>query len=308
MNWEITLLMLPGLIVGLTCHEFAHAWSASLLGDDFPRRQGRVSLNPFRHLTPLGTFALLFLPIGWGKPVLVNLYNFKHPRRDYLLTSLAGPLANVVVAGACMGLMQLTQHPFRYEGWMQSGMIQVHYFLALALVINVALATLNLLPIPPFDGSKIWPCLLPNIKPAFQPKTNLLFLALFLILVFSHQLEPIMQFTIEGVKQCAPQSDYMLLIKDSIEPGNDCLKAHNWAEAERNFTEGLKLNPHSDACYYGRAFALYQLGRADEALEDIDRAIEYAPHTQYHKLRAGILFILNRPADAKEEQNAADEK
>jgi tetratricopeptide (TPR) repeat protein len=196
--------------------------------------------------------------------------------------------------------MLLTRHPFRYEGWMQSGMIQAHDFLTLAVVINVALATLNLVPIPPLDGSKIWPCLLPKIKPAFQPKTNLLFLALFLILVFSHKLEPIMQYTIEGVMQCAPQSDHMLLIKDSIEPGNDCLKAHNWAKAERNFSEGLKLNPYSDACYYGRAFALYQLGSANEALEDIDRAIKIAPHRQYHKLRAGILFVLNRSEEAKE--------
>ena len=90
-----------------------HAWSASLLGDDFSRRQGRVSLNPFRHLTPLGTLAILFLPFGWGRPVPVNLYNFAHPRRDYLLTSLAGPAANFLLAAICLSLHAFLHAPIR---------------------------------------------------------------------------------------------------------------------------------------------------------------------------------------------------
>ena len=205
MNWGWTLFMLPGLIVGLTFHEFAHAWSASLLGDNFARRQGRVSLNPLRHLTPLGVLAILFLPIGWGKPVPVNLYNFQHPRRDYLLTSLAGPLANILLAAVCMGLMNLTMHTFRYEGWMRSFLIEAHIFLMMAVLINVSLATLNLLPIPPLDGSKIWPCLLPNLKPTFTPKINQLFLVVFLVLIFSNGLKPILSFTIQGVVNWLPR-------------------------------------------------------------------------------------------------------
>ena len=306
MRWELTLLMLPGLIVGLTCHEFAHAWSASLLGDDFARRQGRVSLNPLRHLTPLGTFALLFLPIGWGKPVEVNLYNFKYPRRDYLLTSLAGPLANALLAGLCLGLMQLTRHPFRYEGWMQSGMIQAHVYLTFGVVINVALATFNLLPIPPLDGSKIWPCLLPNVKPALKPKTNLFFMVVFLVLVFSHQLRPIMQYTIEGVMQWAPESDVVLRMNASIDAGNDDLQHKRWAEAERHYTAGLALNSLSDTCYYGRAIALFGQGKVNEALQDIDRAIKIVPERPYLLLRADILFFLKRPAEARKAQDAGN--
>ena len=115
MRLEWALWMLPGLVIGLSVHEFAHAWSASLLGDDFARRQGRVSLNPLRHLSPLGTLVIfLGLPFGWGKPVLVNIYNFKHPRWDYLLSSLAGPAANVIMVGLCMAVMQWTRYSFRF--------------------------------------------------------------------------------------------------------------------------------------------------------------------------------------------------
>ena len=102
MNLETAIFLLPGLVIGLSFHEFAHAWSASLLGDDFASRQGRVSLNPLRHLSILGTLAIFFLPMGWGKPVEVNLYNFKQPRRDYLITSLAGPLANIIIVACCI--------------------------------------------------------------------------------------------------------------------------------------------------------------------------------------------------------------
>jgi Zn-dependent protease len=306
MRWELTLLMLPGLIVGLTCHEFAHAWSASLLGDDFARRQGRVSLNPLRHLTPLGTLALLFLPIGWGKPVLVNLYNFKHPRRDYLLSSLAGPLANVFVAGLCLGLMQLTRHPFRYEGWVQAGIIQAHTFLTCGVIINVALATLNLFPIPPLDGSKIWPCLLPNVKLTYRPKTNLVFFVLLLVLVFSHQLQPIMQYTIEGVMRLAPQSDVFLRMSAAIECGNEDLKARKWAEAERYFSDGLALDSHSDYCYYCRAMALYGQGKSNEALRDIDRAIDLNPDPHFRSFRVDILSAIRRTAEVKKALPAPD--
>ena len=76
----IDWILFPALIVALTLHECAHAWSASLLGDDFARRQGRVSLWPGRHLSMMGTLAFFVLRFGWGKPVPVNLYNFKHPK------------------------------------------------------------------------------------------------------------------------------------------------------------------------------------------------------------------------------------
>ena len=110
MSWEIALFLLPGLIVGLTVHEFAHAISAKWLGDRNPERMGRVSLNPFRHLSPLGTLALFVLGFGWGKPVEVNLYNFKKPKLYYLLSSLAGPASNLILCGLSLWVLYLRPH------------------------------------------------------------------------------------------------------------------------------------------------------------------------------------------------------
>ncbi|MHC4126280.1 MAG: site-2 protease family protein, partial [Planctomycetota bacterium] len=92
MSWQTALFLFPGLIIGLTIHEFAHAITAKWLGDRYPEKMGRVSLNPLRHLSLWGTLALFILGFGWGKPVPINLYNFKRPKLYYLLTSIAGPV------------------------------------------------------------------------------------------------------------------------------------------------------------------------------------------------------------------------
>lgn len=291
MNWKITLLMLPGLIAGVTVHEFAHAFSASLLGDDFARRQGRVSLNPFRHLTPLGTLAILFLPIGWGKPVLVNLYNFRRPRRDYLLTSLAGPLANVLLAVVCVGVMQWTRHALEYQGAMQASLLTAHRFVAVAVLINAIMAMFNLFPIPPLDGSKIWPCILPNVKPAFTPKTNTIFLMLFLALVFTGRLEPVTNYAIRVVMQCVPTLTTPPFY-NLCEAGNQAIRDKQWKNAEDNYTEALQIDPQSAECYYARSIARLQQWKTADALDDIDRAIAIRHDERFAQQRNYVLRAL----------------
>jgi len=209
MSLEMALLLLPGLVIGLTVHEFAHAWSASLLGDDFPRRQGRVSLNPFRHLSFLGTLAIFLLPIGWGKPVQVNLYNFKHPKRDYLITSLAGPLANLLLAGICIALMQVTRLAYRHALPSHSAVIVLHYALMLVGTINIVLATVNLIPIPPLDGSKIWLCLIPGLRPAFGRKATWAFMVVLFILFSTKWIQPLIRLVLDNVQRIMPRLDGM---------------------------------------------------------------------------------------------------
>jgi Zn-dependent protease len=300
MRWDFVLMMLPGLIAGLTLHEFAHALAASILGDNFARRQGRVSLNPFRHLTPLGTFALVFLPIGWGKPVPVNLYNFKHPRFYYFLTGLAGPLANAFLVCFFMAMMEWTRHPYRFDGWMREAMIELHSYLIAGTVINIALATLNLLPIPPLDGSKIWPCILPFVKPTFHPKTSLFFLIVVVVLLSSGQLQPLLKNSVEMVMETAPQSDVYLRMKAAIEAGNRCMIDRRWADAERYFSEAASCNLLSDPCYFGRAAAFYEQGKHKEALRDVDRALELYSDPHYYDLKADILVAMDRIQEARE--------
>lgn len=146
------ILSILGLIVAITIHEFSHAFVADRLGDPTARSQGRLSLNPLRHLDPLGTLMLIFAHFGWGKPVPIDPYNFKNPRRDELLTALAGPVSNILLAV----LLSLF---FRF--------LSPSFFKDILYVIigtNIMLAVFNLLPIPPLDGSKIFLNLLPLEK------------------------------------------------------------------------------------------------------------------------------------------------
>lgn len=147
-NLTITLL---SLIVAITIHEFFHAFIADKLGDPTPRSLGRLTLNPLKHLDPIGTIALIFLGFGWGKPVPIDPYNFKKPRRDEALVSLAGPASNLILALVVSLLVKFI--PLNYVSLlMLSSLIQ----------LNVILAVFNLLPLPPLDGSKIFLSLLPN--------------------------------------------------------------------------------------------------------------------------------------------------
>ncbi len=173
MNLMTALFLLPGLIVGLTVHEAAHALTAKWLGDRTSERMGRISLNPLRHLSPLGTLALFIIGFGWGKPVIVNLYNFKRPKLYYLLSSLAGPAANLVLCGVSLGLLYLHPH------WL------IQWICTSVFFINAILACVNLLPIPPLDGSKIWPCIIPRAKPVISGKWTMVWMAVLVVALYT---------------------------------------------------------------------------------------------------------------------------
>ena len=179
MNLMTALFLLPGLVIGLTFHEAAHAITAKWLGDRTSERMGRISLNPFRHLSPLGTLALFFIGFGWGRPVIVNLYNFKRPKLYYLLSSLAGPAVNLILCGISLGLLHL--HPHWFIQWICTSVF----------VINAILACVNLLPIPPLDGSKIWPCIIPGARPVISGKWTMVWMAVLVISLYTGALSKI---------------------------------------------------------------------------------------------------------------------
>lgn len=137
------------LIIGITVHEFSHAWIADRAGDPTPRAMGRVTFNPLAHLDLFGTLALLFVGFGWGKPVPVNPVYFRRPRRDDICVSLAGIIANLITATA-FGL------PVRF------GLAGVYApTFAVIVQLNLILAFFNLIPIFPLDGSHVLSDLLP---------------------------------------------------------------------------------------------------------------------------------------------------
>jgi Zn-dependent protease len=139
-----------GLIIAVTIHEFAHAFTADHLGDPTPRSQDRVSLNPLKHLDPLGSLMLLLIGFGWGKPVPFDPYNLENPRRDAALISLAGPASNIILAI----LISLA-----IKFFLPSGFYSLFYPL---IYINIVLAIFNLIPIHPLDGQKILTGILPK--------------------------------------------------------------------------------------------------------------------------------------------------
>lgn len=147
------------VLVMLPVHELAHAWVATLLGDNTPRWHGRLSLNPLRHLDPIGTVTLVLFGIGYAKAVPVNPRNFSNPRRGMLLTSLAGPVSNIVMAFVSLLLFRVV------TVFTVSEAVQDVAFLVLVAIfaqVNLSLAVFNLLPLPPLDGFRIFSTLLPG--------------------------------------------------------------------------------------------------------------------------------------------------
>lgn len=158
---------MAALIICITIHEFAHAYSAYRAGDDTPRRAGRISLNPLDHLDPMGTVmmvvtAIAGFGIGWGKPVGINPYNFRHPRWDNLRVSLWGPMSNILTAVVTGTALRILFHKIYAGGMVPSPVLEnVVMFLITLTLISIGLAVFNLIPISPLDGSHILSALLP---------------------------------------------------------------------------------------------------------------------------------------------------
>lgn len=150
-RFQELLLIAPGFIIGLTLHEFSHAFAASRLGDPTARSAGRLTLNPLAHLDLFGTIALVFAGFGWAKPVPVDPGYLRSPRRDMAIIAVAGPLSNVILAAAIALVLRFFIFPFLAAPHLSTLLV----ILVQAVAINVILAVFNLIPIPPLDGSRI---------------------------------------------------------------------------------------------------------------------------------------------------------
>ncbi len=167
-NLDIRELLLGALavLITLTVHEYAHAYAAYKLGDNTAKNFGRLTLNPIKHLDPIGALCLLFFRVGWAKPVPINARNFKNPKRDFALTALAGPLINILLSFVLYGIFYSLYIPlmtavFEDPGFKGELSLNLLYFLNMFAYINVGLGIFNLLPIPPFDGSRLINVFLP---------------------------------------------------------------------------------------------------------------------------------------------------
>jgi Zn-dependent protease len=152
-------LVIIALLISLSVHEWAHAYSAYLLGDDTAAMQGRLTLNPLAHLDPVGTVFMILssmsgIFIGWAKPVPVNPYNLGQPKRDMALVALAGPFSNLVLAIFTVIITKLLTG--------MGGGLLLGSFLQIFFIVNISLMAFNLLPVAPLDGSKIIGLIVPD--------------------------------------------------------------------------------------------------------------------------------------------------
>lgn len=200
------LLTIPGVLVAITFHEFAHGFAAYKLGDDTPKYQGRLSLNPLAHLDPIGVVMLVFAHIGWGKPVQINPNNFTRKisaRAGEAIVAAAGPVMNFVLAFVfSIILYAVLIFGTSFALGTQMGNIVIT-MIEYAIVVNVGLGVFNLIPLPPLDGSKVLTAFLSyNAKRWFEEHTNLfyiVFLVIWITPISSMIISPIIEVITNGI-------------------------------------------------------------------------------------------------------------
>jgi Zn-dependent protease len=148
-----TLKFLPGIIIGLTVHEFSHAYIASRCGDTTSKDQGRLTLNPLKHIDTLGFIMLLVAGFGWAKPVQFDERNLKNPKTDVLKIAIAGPISNALTA-MVLSIIFLLAVNTDMPGYHRGNVILTEIFMY-GIYINWGLFIFNLIPIPPLDGSHL---------------------------------------------------------------------------------------------------------------------------------------------------------
>ena len=164
---DVVMYLLTVLVFSLTFHEASHAWTALKLGDDTPQKMGRVSLNPLHHLDPVGSLMMLFVGVGWGKPVQIDATKLKpNAKIGMALVAVAGPISNLVLA--TIGAMILRTHWLSFNPQKifsiagQNLYFSPGYFLETFVILNLALMFFNLIPLAPLDGSRLWQIFLPD--------------------------------------------------------------------------------------------------------------------------------------------------
>ena len=177
------LVQIVGIAVAISVHEFGHAYSAHLLGDDTAKMYGRMTLNPAKHLDIMGLIAMLIVHIGWAKPVPVNANNFKNHKVGNVIVSLAGVTANIIISIICVIIKK------------HVNMYAITEITSAIIIYNVSFAAFNLLPIPPLDGWGVISSFIPykynEIAYKYESMSSIIFLVLIITGAYSIFISPI---------------------------------------------------------------------------------------------------------------------
>jgi Zn-dependent protease len=198
---KLSIMLVPGLMA-ITCHEVSHGFIAWLRGDNTARNEGRLTLNPLKHLDIIGTIMILVIGIGWAKPVPVNFSNLRSPKRDMIWVAAAGPVTNMLLAAISAMLLRSIvafSAPLADSSWLQLFIDPIVLMLAFSVYINLLLAIFNLIPIPPLDGGRVMVGLLPYRQAAalarIEPYGMIIIIGLvFFTDVFKYLLYPFLTF------------------------------------------------------------------------------------------------------------------
>ena len=156
LDWSYILDMVISVIPALVCitlHELSHGLVAYWMGDDTAKRMGRLTLNPVKHIDWWGLLMMVLFKFGWAKPVPVNMYRFKNPKRGMAITALAGPVSNVLITVVCLVLYGLLYRPLYLSGSAAGAVVME--LIVMTGYLSISLAVFNLLPVSPLDGSKV---------------------------------------------------------------------------------------------------------------------------------------------------------
>lgn len=190
MNFSVDYLIqmiytIPVLLIAFPIHETAHGFAANKLGDPTAKMMGRLSLNPFKHLDPIGTICLILFRFGWAKPVPVDSRNFKNPKAGMAVTALAGPLSNLILGFVSIILMELLGAATYTNEIVYNICSIIYTFLYYSAWINISLCIFNLIPLPPLDGEKILSFFLPESVNAFFERYTMYIQLLLMFLLFT---------------------------------------------------------------------------------------------------------------------------
>jgi Zn-dependent protease len=213
--FKLSIMLVPGLFA-ITCHEVSHGYIAWRYGDPTARMLGRLTLNPLKHIDIIGTLMIVFIGIGWAKPVPVVYENLRNPKRDMIWVAAAGPVTNFILAFVSAMLLRgiiVFVNPAVSESSMSMVVQPVVWMLAFSVYINLLLAIFNLIPLPPLDGGRVLSGLLPYRQAAalarIEPYGMIIIIALvFFTNIFSYVILPLLSV---GVNLLAGPQSYLIM-------------------------------------------------------------------------------------------------